>query len=301
MSARSEADVEMGDVEDMESVEFSEVEKDTPRSRLLGLAWWNYVLDVVLVAAVGAVALGSEVAEPREMGFFLGDTSIALSYRPDTVPSWAVFVMGLAVPVVVSAVAAPVYGRWETFWLVGRMAVLGAATTLLVTDVVKVTVGYPRPNFLAVCDPDLAGIAANATESLVPQEFTSSICRGPAGDVFEARKSFPSGHSSGAAYGFFFVIFLLERFGAKLRNEHFYLTACMPGDVATLRPAFQALCAVVPFYVAATRVSDHKHRFLDVLVGLAIGVAVAYVTVYRMIALHVGLDLSVAGRWARRK
>jgi phosphatidate phosphatase len=290
----------VGDVESGGSGEQRGAGKAAARSRQDGLSWWMYVADVVLLVVVGICTAAAEAAEPKEMGFFLGDPSIALSLRGNTVPSWAVLVMGVGVPVVAAALAAPVFGRWETFWRVFRFAMLGSALTFLVTDLVKVTVGSPRPNFLAVCDPDLA---ANATESLVPQEFTSSICRGSPADVFEARKSFPSGHSSGAAYGLFFVVFLLERFAAKARDEQavFYLTACLPGDIAMLRPTVQALCAVVPFYVAATRVSDHKHRFLDVLVGLAIGVAVAYVTVYRMIALHVGLDLAVAGRWARRK
>jgi membrane-associated phospholipid phosphatase len=294
---RGGGDVESGRRESSSGAEEVEETFPTPVARAAPLPWWSYALDALLFLVVGALALVAEVAEPVDLGFFASDETIAYSLRSDTVPSWVVPVLGLLVPLAFLGACVPLV-RFQVFWSGARSIVLGFCGTVLFTDVIKVIVGWPRPNFLAVCDPDLSGAAAaaNAT-TLIPTQLSSEICRGEPAAVHEALKSFPSGHASVSAFGLMSVVFLLERFASRVRDQSFSLFAFLPREAALLRPSLQILLASIPIYVAATRVSDHKHRILDILVGLVIGTAVAFIAIYRTIPLRVGLLMAFAAKW----
>lgn len=88
---------------------------------------------------------------------------------------------------------------------------LGAALTQGVTDVIKVSVGRLRPHFLAVCMADVcpSGVVPS------PVYIENVTCTNNDTDILrQARLSFPSGHTSLAAYCmvYFAVSILLSLF-----------------------------------------------------------------------------------------
>ncbi|XP_055968846.1 phospholipid phosphatase 2 isoform X2 [Sorex fumeus] len=136
----------------------------------------------------------------------------------------------------------------------------GAAVSQSLTDLAKYMIGRLRPSFLAVCDPDWSRINCSAYVQV------ETVCRGSPANVTEARLSFYSGHSS---FGMYCMMFLALYVQARLCWKWARL----------LRPTVQFFLVAFALYVGYTRVSDHKHHWSDVLVGLLQGALVACLTV----------------------
>ncbi|XP_023603761.1 phospholipid phosphatase 2 isoform X4 [Myotis lucifugus] len=136
----------------------------------------------------------------------------------------------------------------------------GAAVSQSLTDLAKYMIGRLRPNFLAVCDPDWSRVNCSVYVQV------EKVCRGSPANVTESRLSFYSGHSS---FGMYCMVFLALYVQARLCWKWARL----------LRPTVQFFLVAFALYVGYTRVSDHKHHWSDVLVGLLQGALVACLTV----------------------
>ncbi|XP_015282919.1 PREDICTED: lipid phosphate phosphohydrolase 3 isoform X2 [Gekko japonicus] len=134
----------------------------------------------------------------------------------------------------------------------------GCAISQSFTDIAKVSVGRLRPNFLAVCNPNIT--LTNCSKGYIE---VYRCLNADESKVQEARKSFFSGHASFSLYTMLYlVLYLQARFtwrGARL-----------------LRPLLQFTLLMMAFYTGLSRVSDHKHHPSDVLAGFAQGALVAY-------------------------
>ena len=129
----------------------------------------------------------------------------------------------------------------------------GAATNLL-----KIGVGRPRPNFAARCWPDS------------PPRFDDRgvpICAANAAGPLEARKSWPSGHASVSSSGLCYLTFWAA---GKLR----VFSPELAGHPSRLVVASLPMCAAI--FVGVSRVSDFYHHATDVLSGFALGTFLAY-------------------------
>ncbi|XP_036874065.2 phospholipid phosphatase 2 isoform X3 [Manis javanica] len=136
----------------------------------------------------------------------------------------------------------------------------GAAVSQSLTDLAKYMIGRLRPNFLAVCDPDWSRVNCSVYVQV------EKVCRGSSANITESRLSFYSGHSS---FGMYCMTFLALYVQARLCWKWARL----------LRPTVQFFLVAFALYVGYTRVSDHKHHWSDVLVGLLQGALVAGLTV----------------------
>ncbi|XP_030212828.1 phospholipid phosphatase 2 isoform X2 [Gadus morhua] len=131
----------------------------------------------------------------------------------------------------------------------------GAAVSQSLTDMAKFTIGRPRPNFLSVCAP----VTCNGYLPVIN-------CTGMHRNVTESRLSFYSGHSS---FGMYCMLFL-----------SLYVQARMQGKWTRLvRPTIQFFLVAFSLFVGYTRVSDYKHHWSDVVVGLLQGALIACLTV----------------------
>uniref|UniRef100_A0A4W2DC27 Phosphatidic acid phosphatase type 2/haloperoxidase domain-containing protein n=1 Tax=Bos indicus x Bos taurus TaxID=30522 RepID=A0A4W2DC27_BOBOX len=148
---------------------------------------------------------------------------------------------------------------WPALYKVVGTFLFGAAVSQSLTDLAKYMTGRLRPNFLAVCDPDWSRVNCSAYVQV-------EVCRGSSANVTESRLSFYSGHSS---FGMYCMVFLALYVQARLCWKWARL----------LRPTVQFFLVAFALYVGYTRVSDHKHHWSDVLVGLLQGALVASLTV----------------------
>ncbi|XP_031591914.1 phospholipid phosphatase 2b isoform X1 [Oreochromis aureus] len=228
------------------------------------------VVDVLcVIAAALPFIIMTIVSKPYQRGIYCNDDSIKYPLKPDTItPGMLAAVTICCTLVIISSGEAYLVYRERIqsntqfnqyiaalYKVVGTF-LFGGAVSQSLTDLAKYTIGRPRPNFMAVCAPKVC------------TGYMSVInCTGSPVDVTESRLSFYSGHSSFSMYCMLFLaLYVQARFVAKWAR--------------LLRPTIQFFLVAFAVYVGYTRVSDYKHHWSDVLVGLLQGALVALLNVH---------------------
>ncbi|KAK1805969.1 hypothetical protein P4O66_013013 [Electrophorus voltai] len=225
-------------------------------------------LSLSFLACLPSVILNS-IYQPYHRGVYCDDQSIKYPLKPDTITLglMAAVTISCTVIIISSGEAYLVYSKKlqsnsafnhyvAALYKVLGTFLFGATVSQSLTDLAKFTIGRPRPNFFSVCAPKVC------------KGYVSEInCTGNFNDVTESRLSFYSGHSS---FGMYCMLFLALYVQARLRAKWARL----------LRPTIQFFLVAFAVYVGYTRVSDYKHHWSDVLVGLVQGAVVAILTVH---------------------
>lgn len=147
----------------------------------------------------------------------------------------------------------------------------------LIGNILEVFAGRLRPDFLSVCQPDLALVeqiynSYNFSHDINygPRNlFNSSICTGSPKDILNERTSFPSGHS----YTSFSLLSYLALYIAgqiHLLDKKSYLWKF----VVVLTPY------AISIAVAMSRVYDNRHHWEDVTIGGLIGLVSGTLTYF---------------------
>ncbi|RVE57335.1 hypothetical protein OJAV_G00215380 [Oryzias javanicus] len=227
----------------------------------------SVLLKPLLTAALPSAILTLKFS-PYQRDIFCNDQSIKYPYKNDTISHgvMAAVTISCSIIIITTGEAFLVHrGRLRsntkfnqylsTLYKVVGTYLFGAAVSQSLTDLAKFTIGRPRPNFFAVCAPV-------SCEGLVLR----SNCTGAERNVTESSLSFYSGHSS---FGMYCMVFL-----------SLYVQARMQGKWTRLaRPTIQFFLVAFALYVGYTRVSDYKHHWSDVLVGLLQGALIAVLIV----------------------
>uniref|UniRef100_A0A8C5LMZ6 Phospholipid phosphatase 2 n=1 Tax=Leptobrachium leishanense TaxID=445787 RepID=A0A8C5LMZ6_9ANUR len=233
-----------------------------------------YVLLDVLCVCVASLPfiIMTLVNSPYKRGFYCDDESIRYPYREDTITHGLMAGVTISCTVIIISsgemymvFSKRLYSRSECnnyvaalYKVIGTF-LFGASVSQSLTDLAKYMIGRPRPNFVAVCNPDWTTVNCSGY-------VTDFVCRGNPSNVTESRLSFYSGHSS---FGMYCMLFL-----------SLYVQARLCGKWARLlRPTVQFFLISFALYVGYTRVSDYKHHWSDVLVGLLQGSLVATLTI----------------------
>ncbi|CAK4135864.1 unnamed protein product [Aphanomyces euteiches] len=229
---------------------------------------WEFVPNIVVIIAVFAfTSLGLHqrpiprvVVQLNETHvIYARDASIDLKKGKEQVPMWLAVVIFYAVPVLTHALLQwlhHIHNDTRDFFLT-----LITATTLtqLFTNFAKVVVGRFRPSFYDMCDWDMS----------VVWDGVTNLCRDPDGEK-EGRKSFPSGHSSGA----FSTLFLLTLY---LLGRSKVLTSSVLSSERGILVSIQFFAAFIPtmlaVWICITRSQDNWHHYSDILAGIVIGAA----------------------------
>ncbi|XP_034152682.1 phospholipid phosphatase 1 isoform X2 [Esox lucius] len=235
------------------------------------------LLDIACLFLAGLpFAILTPLHNPFKRGFFCSDDSIKYPLKEDTISYQ--LLGGIMVPVTVLTM---IFGECLSVYLkhiqskssfsntyfacvykaIGTF-LFGAAMSQSLTDIAKYSIGRLRPHFLAVCKPDWKLI--NCTAGVYIEDFT---CNGEARLVNEGRLSFYSGHSSFSMYCMLFLALYIQ---ARLQAEWARL----------LRPTLQFFLIAASVYTGLSRVSDYKHHWSDVLVGLIQGALMAILVVF---------------------
>ncbi|CAH0551773.1 unnamed protein product [Brassicogethes aeneus] len=209
--------------------------------------------------------LNSEYIPSYKQGFTCKDPSLSRIFTSDTVrPKVLIYGTIVGSFFFVYLIELLAQGTYRTVRLsdVWRQTVdfnTAAALVLLITDILKVTVGEPRPHFLTDCRPH------ENENCALGSYITDFTCSNTEWSVFRLKdlsKSFPSGHSSLSTFtAIYFINLILNKFKST-----------------SLNPAKFLLIAVFLFWnglCAISRIVDNKHHWWDVLAGALIGVAYA--------------------------
>eukprot|EP01114_Cavostelium_apophysatum_P010281 TRINITY_DN2382_c0_g1_i1.p1 TRINITY_DN2382_c0_g1~~TRINITY_DN2382_c0_g1_i1.p1 ORF type:complete len:282 (-),score=22.70 TRINITY_DN2382_c0_g1_i1:516-1361(-) len=221
-------------------------EKRGWRHRLFGSnpEWWTwwYVCDWACSLAFLATALLIDsFARPFTRHHLPTDPGINYPNDPDIIPDWAAVVIAALLPLVVLTLAQIWIRSHHDF----HHAVLGlltaSAINQFVTVPLKMLAGRWRP------------------------DSVMRIQENP--DDYDARMSFPSGHSSGCFAGLLFLTLYLL---GKLRVFNNHTSGVVPKAVLACLPLALAC------FVAVSRTMDYHHNFDDIIAGSLIGIASAY-------------------------
>lgn len=230
----------------------------------------NRIDVIVFIILVVATIYLEFNGNPREQVIDLNDVTLRQPLLPDIVSVNSVLVLTFIVPSLVYAAMhfmRPAAGALATF-MSGLLE--SNILTMLCTNVFKVLVGRPRPFFVTVC------------KSYDPADSTH--CTGAASIVREARKSFPSGHTSlSFSAGVFLSLSIARHIGLlDLRLALSKSSLKLTKAVLTSLPLF------VAGLVGASRIIDYHHHYSDVVTGALVGSFYALLT----FAAHGGFAVS---------
>lgn len=238
------------------------------------------VVDVsmwILMSTMGfMLAYNALGIQPLRRGFYCDDDSIRYPYHDDTVSDGMATLICIFIPVICMVIveAAHLYntkfnkanGNPSLFRYIYRTLIIflvGAATTFVLSEVMKLASGRLRPHFLTVCNPDYDRIPCSEGYIVITDDY----CNGKdSKKLIDARKSFPSVHAMLAGYGMLYLLIYLEvRFIWR--------------RMRLLLPTLQLGAVCLGCYVSISRISDNKHHVGDVVAGALIGAAGTLFTV----------------------
>ncbi|XP_016097415.1 phospholipid phosphatase 2-like isoform X1 [Sinocyclocheilus grahami] len=232
----------------------------------------------VLVVAMPFIIM-TIMFRPYQRGIYCNDETIRYPYRLDTISHkmMAAVTISCSIIIITSGEAYLVYTKRlysnsnfnqyaaALYKVVGTF-LFGACVSQSLTDMAKYTIGRLRPNFMAVCAPEVC------------EGYMLEInCTGNPHNVTESRLSFYSGHSS---FGMYCMLFLALYVQARMAFKWARL----------LRPTIQFFLVAFAIYVGYTRVSDYKHHWSDVVVGLLQGALIAVLTCSTNLQAALGLS-----------
>lgn len=160
---------------------------------------------------------------------------------------------------------------------------LAALLNLLITEIIKISAGRPRPDYFNRCFPSVNLTDSSAIhqkiDSLSPMNFACEVSSLEGGTspystrfIKDGRKSFPSGHSSFSWMVFTFTSLYVwgktKAFTKNFRHESYRFVS-----------GFVFL--IFPLFVSISRTQDYRHHWQDVLVGSIIGILSSYIA-YRL-------------------
>ncbi|KAF9989146.1 hypothetical protein BGZ75_007401 [Mortierella antarctica] len=225
----------------------------------------SYLFDWALCLVLLVLFFFLDRFEPIHREFSVENTAIMYQYKEkDRVPTWSLVLIAFALPVVVISLVG--LGVRRSPYDVHN-DILGLLVSLLLTtmftQVIKLTLGKHRPDFLSRCQPMLNGVSLTQDQPL--RLWTIDVCTQTNKKILkDGMRAFPSGHASTAFAGLFYLSLWLagkmnvfDRRGYSLKG------------VILIVPIFGALL------VAITRIQDSRHAGIDVTWGSIIGIIFA--------------------------
>lgn len=265
------------------------------------------LVDCITLLFIGVPILAFFIwGKPYERGFFCDDESLMHPFHESTVKSHYLYAFALVLQIILIFVAeflqiklntqqppeksttfgnsSPIWPQWfSNVYHQFVVFAFGVGVNQLITDVTKYSIGRLRPHFLSVCQP----LMDDGTNCSDPINFGRYIehfrCLGIGSSVQmlkEMRLSFPSGHTSFAAYTSVYCAI--------------YLQIRMPWRGSKLLKHFvQFLLLLLAWYTGMSRISDYKHHWSDVLAGAVLGTFCAFIISFCVSNLFVAKNRTV--------
>lgn len=229
-------------------------------------------LFVLIVPVVSLFFAG----KPYRRGFNCDDESIRYPFRESTVSTAVLVTYCLMIPALTIVLTEVVRNRSvrngrrthsnsrQLLWIIYNelMAFMfGFTAIIFLTNIAKYTIGRLRPHFLDVCKPDLDTLCP--MDKHIYRYIEEYDCKGTDSIALkDSRLSFFSGHSSMSAYSMIFTVIYMQY---KVKWQ----------QLSLMRPLIQMSLIYLAFYTGLSRISDYKHHWSDVLVGMIIGTLAA--------------------------
>jgi len=233
-----------------------------------------HALDILTLAAMGAIALGVHYAGPaprRSFPLYNSNGGVAWEqyaypHRDEILPLWAVVLISFFAPFLFITLF-QMRRRSADDWLTTTLGLLKSLVTAAVIQVlIRWLIGGLRPHFYSVCQPSV-GAGTLRGSGFAQTMYDRTICTGDRDAVDEALMSMPSGHATAAWAGLFYLSLY---FNAQLK----VMSAHNPAYwkmVMFFAPLLGA------FLISGSKTIDAHHNWYDLVVGGIIGILCALV------------------------
>ncbi|CAH1127980.1 unnamed protein product [Ceutorhynchus assimilis] len=217
---------------------------------------WAIVTSCIIVLELGYIPT-------TKTGFYCKDPALSHSFTGDTISATTLLVSCLlVVPGLVLFLveylrkAAVSRLSWRDAWYFYKEYLVGSALVLLITEVAKVLVGEHRPYFLEVCQPDAA---QNCTDGQYISTYECTTTKYSFYFMSDTSRSFPSGHSSLSVFAAVYFSYIIQS----------RLTTQKIGQL--FKPFFIACVICWSLVCSLSRITDRRHHWWDVGVGMLLG------------------------------
>ncbi|XP_027205370.1 phospholipid phosphatase 3-like [Dermatophagoides pteronyssinus] len=244
----------------------------------------------VLISISIPILLLCTMGKPYKRGFYCDDDSIRYPFIDSTIPSNILLLYSILIPVLTICINEFLIYRkfmsgfdlssryflknylWQLYihLIPFAFAFLGSQ---LITDIAKYSIGRLRPHFIDACHPkdDKGFVYDRFSTCSTPDVYVTDYnCTKNKNDNYrlkDSRLSFMSGHSSFSAVTLMYLVYYIQ-FRFQWRN------------IGLFKPLYQYLLICLIFYTGFTRISDYKHHWSDVLVGIIQGTIVATICAF---------------------
>ncbi|KAI8050806.1 phosphatidic acid phosphatase type 2/haloperoxidase [Syncephalis plumigaleata] len=223
--------------------------------------WPTYLIDWSLCVAFLVGTLCLELVQPFRRHFSVHDVTISFPYAVHETVTYGQAIVAAIIAPLVLVIAINLGTRRGLFDL--HQSVLGMLLTFtlttIFTEIAKITVGRPRPDFLDRCKPNVRADPEFGLSTVDVCTWTDKKI------ILDSMRSFMSGHTSTSFAGLGFLSLYMA---GKLHifDERGFV--------------FKPLICLIPLLGAAligiSRIADYRHHWQDVLVGGIVGFGMAY-------------------------
>ncbi|KAF5330479.1 hypothetical protein D9619_005984 [Psilocybe cf. subviscida] len=239
-------------------------------------AWLRlHGFDLITMALMGAIGLGVYFAPPApNRSFPIYQPNGAVTYpqfayplRKEIIPIWLAALLAWIIPFIFFTLF-QIRRRSLDDWLTTNMGLLKSLITAAVFQVfIKWLIGGLRPHFLAVCQPMISQGSMPSGGGFANLMYNRSVCTGNRKQINDSLESMPSGHSTAAWAGLFYLALY---FNAQLKV------------MSAHNPAYWKMILFFAPILGACLISgsltiDEFHNWYDVLAGAIIGICTAIV------------------------
>ncbi|XP_066143557.1 putative phosphatidate phosphatase isoform X2 [Euwallacea fornicatus] len=221
----------------------------------------NAALSVFVLSIIILLELGYIPA--TKTGFFCQDPTLSFKFTGDTintttllVGSFLIYPLSVMFLTEYARKGSPLRICLREIWYFYKEFATGCALTLLITEMGKALVGEHRPHFFDVCQP------SNAENCTLGQYVSSYECTSTKYSRYfssDTSRSFPSGHSSLSVFVALYCAYILQ---ARLPTSQV-------GYI--VKPFLISLCVTWGLVCSLTRITDKRHHWWDVAVGMLVG------------------------------
>lgn len=182
--------------------------------------------------------------------------SISIEYphlKNETIPSYLLIILSILVPCITIAITTFIKKKdWRLIHSVILGLFVSVGYTYLITNILKISVGRLRPDFMKRCNPNHSSGSLRIT------------CNPDSADILtQGRKSFPSGHSSMAFSGLSYLSLFI-----------FYNTRTISSGASRILLVLLPIMGAT--FVGISRLNDYRHHWEDIVVGALLGILVSY-------------------------
>ncbi|XP_076632272.1 phospholipid phosphatase 5 isoform X2 [Colletes latitarsis] len=204
--------------------------------------WFDVLLRIILIG----LFIELEKAEPFTRKIHEDELWLYKNPRTDSyVPTIILWPLVFILPAIVIFLAFLVYKDRTDFYQAVLSVTLALGFNGVITDIIKLIVGRPRPDFFWRCFPD----------GKTNPDFK---CNGNPIVIRDGKKSFPSGHSSFAFASFGFIALYVA---GKLH------TFSLVGKGQTWKLCAFILPICIALVIALSRTCDYHHHWQGSIIG----------------------------------